>query len=60
MKDYDGELCFTDDSKKWAWEQHCENLVNIKFPWPTYKIPIVRPTEGFDALFKKEDVPIAI
>ena len=25
-----------------------------------YKIPIVRPTEGFDALFKKEDVPIAI
>ena len=33
MKDDDNKLAFSDITKKNAWKQHYQHLLNVEFPW---------------------------
>ena len=56
----DGEMAFSDDSKKGAWHQHYERLLNVEFPWDKENLPPFDPVQGPAVYITKEMVVGAV
>ena len=56
----DGEMTFSDDSKKDAWHQHYERLLNVEFPWDRENLPHLQPVQGPAVCISREMVVSAV
>ena len=56
----DGEMTFSNDSKKGAWHQHYERLLNVEFPWDRENLPPAHPVQGPAVFIPREMVVGAV
>ena len=46
VKNYAGQLSLDEESKKEAWKEHYERLLNVEFPWNSEDLSEESPVEG--------------
>ena len=46
IKDDNNNMAFDDETKKVAWKQHYERLLNVEFEWNRNDLPVANPVHG--------------
>lgn len=59
IKDNYGKLSFIDAANQKTMKEHYKNFFNVKFSWPNYELPIVKPSEGTAPLIIEGNVAVA-
>ena len=60
IQDNNGVLAFNEEEKNKAWKQHCERLLNVKFPWRIEDLSTADPVLRSSLLITKEMVAKSI